>query len=93
MRTKLAVEVNKRLALALSCFSFALLGIPLGIRSHRRESSIGIGLALVLLFVFYLFIIVADAMVDRPEWRPDLIPWIPVLGSQLLGALLLYKNR
>ncbi len=93
MRAKMAVDANKRLALALSCFGFTLLGIPLGIRSHRRESSIGIGLALVLLFVFYLFIIVADAMVDRPEWRPDLIPWIPVLGSQLLGALLLYKNR
>ena len=93
MRLKLAVEANKRLALALSCFSFAVLGIPLGIRAHRKESSIGIGLALVLLFVYYLFIIVADSLLDRPAWRPDLIPWIPVLGGQLLGGFLLYRNR
>ena len=93
MRTKLAVDANKRLALALSCFSFALLGIPLGIRAHRKESSIGIGLALVLLFLFYLFIIIADSLLDRPTWRPDLIPWIPVVGSQILGVLLLCKNR
>lgn len=93
MRTKLAVDASKRLALALSCFSFTLLGIPLGIRTHRRESSIGIAIALVLLFVFYLFIILADSLVDRPDWRPDLIPWIPVLGSQLLGFALLHKNR
>ena len=93
LRTKMAVDANKRLALALSCFSFTLLAIPLGIRSHRKESSIGIGLALVLLFVFYLFIIIADALVERPEWRPDMIPWIPVLASQLLGCLLLYRNR
>ena len=93
MRTKLAVDANKRLALALSCFSFTLLGIPLGIRSHRKESSIGIGIALVLLFLFYLFMIVADSLLDRPAWRPDLIPWIPVVGSEILGALLLYKNR
>ncbi len=93
MRAKMAVDANKRLALALSCFSFTLLAIPLGIRSHRKESSIGIGMALVLLFCFYLFIIIADAMVDRPEWRPDMIPWIPVLASQLAGCLLLYKNR
>ncbi len=93
MRAKMAVDANQRLALALSCFSFALLAIPLGIRSHRRESSIGIGMALVLLFLFYLFIILSDALVDRPEWRPDMIPWIPVLASQVLGCLLLHRNR
>ena len=93
MRIKLAVEASKRLALALSCFSFALLGIPLGIRAHHKESSIGIGLSLVLLFVYYLFIILADSLLDHPEWRPDLIPWIPVLGGQLLGGFLLYRNR
>ena len=38
-------------------------------------------------------IIISDALVDRPEWRPDLIPWIPVLGCQLIGFLLLNKHR
>ncbi len=70
-----------------------LISIPLGIRSHRRESSIGIGMALVLFFSFYLFIILSDAMVDRPEWRPDMIPWIPVLGCQAIGFALMQKNR
>ncbi len=93
MRAKMAVDANQRLALSLSCFSFTLLAIPLGIRAHRKESSIGIGMALVLLFLFYLFIILSDALVDRPEWRPDMIPWIPVLGSQIIGVALLQKNR
>lgn len=93
MRSKMAVEASKRLALALSCFSFALISIPLGIRAHRKESSIGIGMALVLFFLFYLFIILADALVDFPQWRPDLLPWIPVLGCQAIGFALLHKNR
>jgi len=93
MRAKMAVDANQRLALALSCFSFTLLAIPLGIRSHRKESSIGIGLALVLLFLFYLFILLSDALVDRPEWRPDMIPWVPVLASQVLGFALLHRQR
>ena len=93
MRAKMAVDANQRLALALSCFSFTLLAIPLGIRSHRKESSIGIGLALILLFLFYMFIIISDAMVDRPEWRPDMLPWVPVAGCQLIGFLLLKKHR
>ena len=93
LRAKMAVDASQRLALSLSCFSFTLLAVPLGIRSHRKESSIGIGMALVLLFLFYLFIIISDAMVDRPEWRPDMIPWIPVLSCQLMGFLLMRKNR
>lgn len=93
MRAKMAVEASQRLALALSCFSFALMAIPLGIRSHRKESSIGIGMALVLFFLFYLFIILSDALVDYPQWRPDLIPWIPVLGCQAIGFALMHKNR
>jgi lipopolysaccharide export system permease protein len=93
LRAKMAVDASQRLALALSCFSFTLLAIPLGIRSRRKESSIGIGLALVLLFLFYLFIIISDALVDRPEWRPDMIPWIPVLGLQITGFILMHKNR
>ena len=93
MRAKMAVDANQRLALALSCFSFTLMAIPLGIRSHRKESSIGIGMALVLFFLFYLFIILSDALVDFPQWRPDMIPWLPVLGCQALGFALLHKNR
>ena len=93
MRAKMAVDANQRLALALSCFSFTLMAIPLGMRSHRKESSIGIGMALVLFFLFYLFIIISDAMVDFPEWRPDMIPWIPVLGCQAIGFALLHKHR
>lgn len=93
IRAKMAVDASQRLALALSCFSFTLLAIPLGIRSRRKESSIGIGLALVLLFLFYLFIIISDALVDRPEWRPDMIPWIPVLTCQIIGVILMHKNR
>ena len=93
LRAKMAVDASQRLALALSCFSFTLMAIPLGMRSHRKESSIGIGMALVLFFLFYLFIIISDAMVDFPEWRPDMIPWIPVLGCQAIGVALLHRNR
>ena len=93
MRAKMAVDATRRMALALACFSFAILGIPLGIQSSRRESSVGIGLALIVFFLFYLFIIVADALVDKPEWRSDLLPWIPVLGAQLAGAWLMHSRR
>lgn len=86
------VEANERLALSLSCFAFTLLGIPLGMKSRRRESSIGIGISLGIVFIFYFFIIIADALVERPHLRPDLIVWIPVIAGEFLGFYLIKRQ-
>jgi lipopolysaccharide export system permease protein len=91
MEMALRVEFNKRLVLALSCFSFMLLGIPLGIRSHRKESSIGIAIGLFLFLNFYLFILVAEELANRPQLRPDLIVWAPVIISVLLASRLIRR--
>ena len=86
------VEFNKRLSLSFSCFGFLLLGFPLGIKTHRKESSIGVGMSLFLVFNFYLFVIVAESMARRPVLRPDLIVWLPVFLSLLIGSRLIYRG-
>ena len=91
MRMNMVVDANKRIALSLSCFAFTMLGVPLGMRSKRKESSIGILISLLLVFVFYIFIIVSNGLVGYPQFRPDLIVWIPVVGMELLGFLMLKR--
>ena len=73
------------------CISFVLLGMPLGIRAHRRESSIGVAMSLLLIFAFYLFIIIADSFSRTPGIRPDLIVWMPVVISVALGSYLVQR--
>lgn len=90
-RMSYVVEANERIALSLSCFAFTLLGIPLGMKSRRRESSVGIAISLLVIFGFYFFIIVADSLVRYPDLRPDLIIWIPVLLCELAGFYLIKK--
>lgn len=90
-RASLLVEVNTRLALSLSCYAFVVLGAALGMKIHRRESSIGMAVALGLVFAFYFFIIVADSLVTRPIWQPHLIVWIPFLLSELIGFILIRR--
>jgi lipopolysaccharide export system permease protein len=85
------VEFNKRLALSFACVAFVLLGVPLGIKAHRKESSIGVAISLGLVFNFYLFIIVAENMARYPALRPDLVVWLPVVISVLLGAWLMER--
>ena len=87
----LAVEFNKRLSLSFSCLAFVMLGIPLGIKAHRKESSIGIAMSLIVVINFYLFIIAAQSLVKMPFMRSDIIVWIPVFLSVSLGAWLLKR--
>lgn len=87
------VEVNKRLAVSLSCFAFTLIGIPLGMKSRRKESSIGVGISLALVFGFYLFIIIANSLVGNPELRPDMIVWLPVIFCEIIGFVLIHRDN
>ena len=90
-RTEAMVEASKRIGLAISCFSFTLLAIPLGMKSKRKESSVGILLSLLVVFGFYAFIIVAESLTKHPEFFPELIIWIPIVVSQIAAYYMLKR--
>jgi lipopolysaccharide export system permease protein len=91
-RMEMKVELNERVALAFSCFAFVMLGIPLGIKTHRRESSIGIAISLLLIFGVYIFMLLANALAKRPECHPDLIVWTPIAAAVGLGIYLIRRT-
>jgi len=92
-RVDYLIEANKRLSLALSTFAFTVLGIPLGLISRRKESSVGVAISLGVMLIYYLFVIVAQSLVEYPQFHPELIVWLPVLGAELIGFTLLWRFR
>jgi lipopolysaccharide export LptBFGC system permease protein LptF len=88
---RMMVEVNTRIVMALGCLAFVFIGIPLGIRNPRKESSFSIGISLLLAFAFYLFIIMALTVSRRPELAPHLFVWFPIPFSIILGVWLIRR--
>lgn len=91
-KTRLIVEANRRISTAIGCFSFMLIGIPLGVKSHRKETATGMILSLVIVFAYYLFIVIAKSLADYPALHPNLILWIPLIVAQFLGLWLIRRS-
>lgn len=70
-------EVSKRFSFAMASFAFGLIGVPLAITAHRKETSVGFLLSLAIAFVYFFFIILADTVRNNPKFYPEYLMWTP----------------
>ncbi|MCG8431276.1 MAG: LptF/LptG family permease [Candidatus Omnitrophica bacterium] len=84
----LIAELNEKMALAVSCFAFCIIGAPLGIMTRRREKSINVGIALIIMIVYYPLFIGCKALGMQGEVDPRLIMWVPNALCVLTGLIL-----
>ena len=89
--TELEIELNQRIAFALSPIAFLLLGLPLAIRTSRRETSVGLFLSVILAGVFYLSIMLIQCLESYPKLYPQYLLWLPNIVFQTIGAIMTYR--
>jgi len=90
-RIKVQTVIQEKAATAFSVLAFALIAVPLGIKVSRKETSANLGIALALAMGYYFVTVVVGWFDNKPDWRPDLLMWIPNLGFQALGIWMFYR--
>ena len=89
--TRLYIEIHNKLALAFSNFVFALIAIPIAIRTHRREKSINFGLTMVLFIIYWGIMLGGVACAMRNIVPPWAGIWMANILMSLVGVILFSK--
>ena len=90
--SSLKVELAKRFAFALASICFVLVGVPLGIRSQRKESTIGMAISLAVALGYYMVVILMLSFEERYLIHPEALIFLPALACILLGGRLLRRH-
>jgi lipopolysaccharide export system permease protein len=90
---KVALTVQDKFSMAVAIFTFAFVAIPLGIKVSRRETSANLGLAVALALGYYFLTVAVGWLDQHPEYRPDLIIWLPNFAFFGVGLWLLARVR
>jgi lipopolysaccharide export system permease protein len=90
-RMKLEITYQDKINTALAVLSLALVGVPLGIKVSRRETSANFGVAVGLTLAYYLMTVAVKVLDRHPEYRPDLLLWLPNIILIGFGAWLMSR--
>ena len=88
----LKTELAKRWVFAFASVCFVLVGVPLGIRAQRKESSVGMAVALAVALSYYLVVILMTSQAKRFSIHPEILMWLPVAVCGIMAARLIPKN-
>jgi lipopolysaccharide export system permease protein len=87
-RSESRTEINKRFSFPFACLAFAIIGVPLGVTTHRRETSVGFAMGLIVAITYFLFVIIGDTLRGNPKVHPELLVWFPNVLFIVLGLFL-----
>ena len=83
--------LRQRYSVPVYCLIFALIGAPLGLRSHRTSSAVGLGISLLVVFSFYFFSVYLSMFGENNRIPPSIAAWTPNVIGALVGIVLIWR--
>jgi lipopolysaccharide export system permease protein len=91
MRLKLESEIMTRYAFSVACLAFAFVAVPLGLQTHRRDTTRGLMISVLIGTGYFLITMMAD-QVKSVQWAAVAL-WAPNVLCVVIGLFLFRKAR
>ncbi len=91
-RSEYRFEMSKRIVFPFASICLVLIGIPLGIRTQRKESYAGWLVAAAVTVGYYLTVMLGISLEDVYWLHPECLIWLPVFACFGLAAHFIRKN-
>ncbi|HEX6044088.1 MAG TPA: LptF/LptG family permease [Pyrinomonadaceae bacterium] len=85
--------LNRRAALSIAPFVFALIGASLGLRVRRGGRSVGVLLSLIVVIVYYLLSLLGESLSRVGTVPASVGPWLATVFIVAVGLLFLLVQR
>ena len=85
--------LNRRMALSIAPFVFALIGAALGLRVRRGGRSVGVLLSLIVVIVYYLLSLLGESLARAGTMSPYVGPWLATVFIVGLSLFFLLVQR
>lgn len=93
-KIRLEYEINlfDKLALPLTTFALAVIGVPLAITPPRVRYNRGFLFSILIIFVYYVIRALSLNLGATGTIPPILAAWLPVITITIVGSYLFYKK-
>jgi lipopolysaccharide export system permease protein len=93
IRNRIRIQISNNASLAASLIALATVGIPLAIRTGRKETYANAMLALGLGLVYYFFVSMIASLDIPSRYHPEWLVWVPNLVMMGIGCALILRIR
>ena len=87
------VELSKRFSIPLTCILFGIIGVPLGITSHRSGKSGGFIFATFIILIYYVSLVLMQNLGRSGRINPYFSVWIPNIVLFVFTLYVGYKTQ
>ena len=92
LKLEYQIQLYDKLALPVTTFALALVGIPLAITPPRVRYNRGFLFSVMIIFVYYVVRAFSINLGEAGKISPFLAAWLPVLSISLIGFILYYRK-
>ncbi len=92
LKLEYQIQLYDKLALPVTTFALALVGIPLAVTPPRVRYNRGFLFSVMIIFVYYVIRAFSINLGETEAISPFFAAWLPVISIALIGWILYYKK-